>query len=206
MRSSRKLVRARKRKLSRKNMRGGTWYGLASGPVGCSWKGNNPSSWPGVSGKVGQSNYYQLSPNGSPTGYFDPAVSSSNIMKMKGGRKKTKYKIKKKGKGKKIKYGKSNKRKKKGGCACASIPMTGGSGLVRNRFFPADFVNAYRSVVNAPSKWMNDWSGKSQPANLNSSPTHQPIDNMKVPEFQVGSRISPGQTSTSAKNYVTSTV
>ena len=193
----------KKKKTTRKNMRGGTWYGLASGPVGCSWQGGSPSTWPGVAGKVGQSNYYQLSPNGVPAGYFDPPISSSNVMKMKGGSKNRKYKKTRKGKRRK---NVGSTRRKKGGCGCSTRPMIGGTGLIRSRIFPADFVNAYRSVVNAPSRWMNMWGGVEQPANINVSPTNQPIDKPVIPNIKVGSRIPSGQTSTSAKSYVTSSV
>lgn len=197
------------RKMSRKSMRGGTWKGPAtSARVGCSWNGNNVNTWPGVSGLMGQTNHLELSKNGVSAGAAPLPVSTSNIMM--GGRRTRRY-----GKGKhrrvsshtRRRKGKSHKRghkkrrrtrSRRGGSCCGNMGcMTGGSGLVRGRLFPAQLVNAYRSVIHAPSKFINEWGGLKQPANLTATPTYQPLlDNQKMPRMAVGSRISRGDMST----------
>jgi hypothetical protein len=211
----RKTKRQCGRRARRKTMRGGTWRGKAAGPVGLAWNGGDVSSWPGKAGLDGQSNYIPLSKEGVPSGNFELPVSTSNIMK--GGKKKRcncksncncncKCKHKKHGRTSRAKRGKSRRGKsrrgrgRRGGCGCGSSSpiQTGGSGLVRGRLFPEDLVNAYRGIVNAPSRWMNTWGGLSQPANLNVNPSHQPIDKTDPLQFKVGSRISPSDNTTSS--------
>lgn len=189
------------RKKTRKHMRGGTWKGVASGPVGFSWQGGETSSWPGVAGVDGQSNHYPVSKYGVPTGNFELPVSTSNIMK--GGKKRRSKRCRSKKR-------RRRRRSRRGGCGCSSSAdalsssrkMHGGSGLIRGRLFPSDLVNAYRGIVNTPSRWMNTYSGNPQPANLNVSPTSQPINNTKMPHLDIGGRIGQGQTSTSARSFV----
>ena len=211
------------KKMSRKSMRGGTWKGhSAPSRVGCSWNGYNVNRWPGIAGVPGQTNYLELSKNGVPSGATTLPVSTSNMMM--GGRRTRRY-GKGKGKGKRKSLHrraskKMHKRKNKtrrhrnkrsrrhrrtrgGGCGCASpMGMTGGSGLIRGRLAPEQLVNAYRSIIHAPSKFINTWGGLQQPANLTATPTYQPaLDNQKMPRMAVGSKIP-----TSAMSTATGTV
>ena len=54
--------------------RGG--YGPGATPYGAPYTAGNSSSWPGVAGNAGQSNYIALSPDGNPSG--NPIPSQSN--------------------------------------------------------------------------------------------------------------------------------
>jgi len=72
-------------------MVGGMVSSPAAGPVGYSWNGGNPSSWPGVSASQGtttnnitMSNHFKTSPNGISVGGVDPYSGSSH---MNGGKK-----------------------------------------------------------------------------------------------------------------------
>lgn len=194
-----KRKRGDKVRRRKKTMKGGTWKGKAAGPVGIAWNGGDISSWPGMAGVDGQSNYIPLSRVGVPSGNFEPPLSSSNIMKG-GSLKKNKHKASRK---KRVRFSRRLKRKptrkRRGGCGCGSSLQLGGGGLVRGRLFPEDLVNAYRGIVNAPSRWINTWSGFKQPANLNVNPSHQPIDKINPLQFKVGSRINPTQNVTSSR-------
>jgi len=84
------------------SMIGGMVSSPASGPVGYSWNGGNPASWPGVASNNGtntnnvtMSNHLKASPNGIAVGGVDPYSGSSP---MSGG-----------------KYRKNKKNKQKGG-------------------------------------------------------------------------------------------
>jgi hypothetical protein len=78
------------------SMIGGMVSSPASGPVGYSWNGGNPASWPGVaSNNVTMSNHLKASPNGIAVGGVDPYSGSTQ---MSGG-----------------KYRKNKKNKQKGG-------------------------------------------------------------------------------------------
>ena len=183
----------------RKTMKGGTWLGKAAGPVGIAWNGGDVKSWPGKAGIDGQSNYIPLSKVGVPCGNFEPPQSTSNIMKG-GKKKKCKSKHKKYSRRSRVNRRRSKRRRRGGGCGCNSpLLQAGGSGLVRGRMFPENLVNAYRGIVNAPSRWMNTWSGFKQPANLNVNPAHQPINKSEPLQFKVGSRISPSENITSSR-------
>lgn len=207
------------RKMSRKSMRGGTWNGpSAPARVGCSWNGDNVNRWPGVAGFQGQTNHLELSKNGVSAGAATLPVSTSNMMM--GGRRTRRHgkcKGKKKNKSFRRRASKrmhrrknkssrrSNKRSRRhrrtrGGGDCGCTPhmgMTGGSGLVRGRLFPAQLVNAYRSVMHAPTKFINTWGGLQQPANLTATPTYQPaLDDQKMPRMAVGSKIPTSSMST----------
>ena len=198
---------AKAKKKRHAGMRGGTWRGPSASPrVGCSWNGNNVNQWPGVAGVQGQTNYLALSKYGGAVGGVRLPVSTSNTMT---GGKRTRRYGKGKGRHKRVtrrrrgRKGKSHKRRRtrsrSGGSCCGNGQyMTGGSGLVRGRLFPAQLVNAYRSVIHAPSKFINEWGGLKQPANLTATPTFQPaLNNQKMPRMAVGSRISQGDMSTS---------
>ena len=179
------------RKTAKRHMRGGKWGGNGvPARVGCSWNGGNLNRWPGVAGVSGQTNYLELSKNGVAVGGSQLPVSTSKMM---GGRHCSKKH--------RATTGKRRRRSRRGGCGCASA-MTGGSGLTRGRLFPEQLVNAYRSVIHAPSKFINEWGGFNQPANLTAAPTYQPaLDDQKMPRMAVGSRIS-GQAMSTATGTV----
>ncbi|MAC41669.1 MAG: hypothetical protein CMJ05_07755 [Pelagibacterales bacterium] len=78
------------------SMIGGMVSSPGSGPVGYSWNGGNPTSWPGVAASNGtntnsatMSNHFKTSPNGIAVGGADPYSGSSN---MNGGKKNKKQK------------------------------------------------------------------------------------------------------------------
>jgi len=71
-RSSTTLHRYHRRRTHK--YRGG--YGPGATPYGSPYTAGNSSSWPGVAGNAGQSNYIARSPNGVPSGY--PISADSN--------------------------------------------------------------------------------------------------------------------------------
>ena len=83
------------------SMIGGMVSSPASGPVGYSWNGGNPASWPGVASNHGtntnnvtMSNHFKTSPTGIAVGGVDPYSGSSN---MSGGKYKKNKQKKQKG-------------------------------------------------------------------------------------------------------------
>ena len=80
-----KRVRMYKKKSMRRmhRMRGGS--GVPNGPVGYSWNGGNPATWPGVEASKGMdtqgmamSNHFALSKNGVLVGGIEPARSTKD--------------------------------------------------------------------------------------------------------------------------------
>ena len=67
--NSKKLMRKQsKHKHSNKHYKHKGGYGAGAGPLGYAWVGKDMSTWPGVAGVPGQSNFLPLSKLGVPTG------------------------------------------------------------------------------------------------------------------------------------------
>ena len=81
----RKSTYKKHRKSTRKSKRMCGGFGPGAGPLGYAWVGKDVSTWPGVAGVPGQSNFLPLSKDGVPAGLMDPAISTRNNVQGGGG-------------------------------------------------------------------------------------------------------------------------
>jgi hypothetical protein len=156
-------------------MRGG--YGPGAGPVGYSWDGGKPMTWPGVIAANGgdtqgaaMSNFYKLSPNGIAVGGVDIAVPEVGQF---GGRKRRtmrrKGKHSRKG-GKRM----THRRKPKASHRRMRRSYKGGFG-------PQELINFGRDLKYKLQGAVSSYMGDQQP--VNPSPLVQPIgQNYKIIE------------------------
>lgn len=205
---NRKHKKVRVTSKHRKCQRGGTWRGIASGPVGISWSGN-PKTWPGVASKNGitQSNHYPVSKYGVPAGLPDSPLSTSNLQggpihmtgggdchcSHKGGTRKAGTR-KQKSMRRRQKLSRRRRHRQKGGS-------------IRNRLLPMDIVNTGRKILNSPAEVLNTWNGLEQPANLDPSPTSQPISKSENASLHLGgTKITSNDTQSQAPPSVNSAI
>ena len=146
-RNSKKIHKSKKY-TKRKQHKGG--YGPGAGPVGYSWDGSRPISWPGVSlnnNGVTQSNHYMLSNKGIPSGLSDPPEPTNQ----KGGRRKMHKKLR----------SRKRRHQKGGGSITALVPQ--------------DIVNVGRTVVGTLQDGVNSWKGTPENISFNPNPAYQPV-------------------------------
>lgn len=177
----RKASRTYKKRLNQRRtkhhrMRGG--YGPGAGPVGYSWDGANPTTWPGVIAANGgdtqgatMSNFYKLSPNGVAVGGVDIAVPEVGQF---GGRRRRTVRHKKSNKNRRGGKKKSNRRKSRRTHKKMKRVYKGGFG-------PQELINFGRDLKYNLQGAVSSYMGDQQP--VNPSPLVQPIgQNYKIIE------------------------
>jgi hypothetical protein len=160
----------------------------ANGPVGTSFDGGNPDSWPGVSGNASdQGNFFPYNSDK----VVDPPMQSNSLIggkkrrthkrnykKSKKAKKSTRKSLSKRSKSKskrqssKRKYiGKRKSHGKKRGRR-ATKKMHGGSS---RDLIGMPVRNAYRNIIFGAGELVNNWNGKPTPISSDPSPLNQPL-------------------------------
>jgi len=160
--------RHNQRRTKHYRMRGG--YGTGAGPVGYSWYGSRPTTWPGVIAANGgntqgatMSNFYKLSPNGVAVGGADIAVPEVGQF---GGRRSKNIRRRKSNKGKRGGKKITHKRKQKTSHRRMRRMYKGGFG-------PQELINFGRDLKYKLQGAVSSYMGDQQP--VNPSPLVQPI-------------------------------